>query len=173
MVITMKSDKTNWFFGTQPADGVASSTEHDFVTVALHEFMHGLGFITGARETDSGTPPYEYQLSGLPIIYDVFVQNSSEEELQTIPLTGTVLETFLQSDDLFWNGAQAKSANIDVFPKLYAPTTWNAGSSIGHLNQATTGTTDPFFGTTPNRLMVPQVALGPGVHILGPLALEC
>ena len=50
---------TNWYFGSSTTSGVnsqgqqtslAASGDEDFVTVAIHEFLHGLGFTSGDPE---------------------------------------------------------------------------------------------------------------------------
>jgi hypothetical protein len=70
----------------------------------------------------------------------------------------------LISDNLFFDGANANAANGGARPKLYAPTTWDPGSSYSHLDEGT-------FNNTFNALMTPILDNAESIHYPGAIAL--
>ncbi len=150
----------NWYLGT---DGNAG-TRFDLMTVALHELGHGLGFI-GSMDVAGSTGSWG-QSSGSPFVYDRFAINGSSQALidtSLFPNPSSALGAQLVSNNIFFNGANARNGNGGVPPKLYAPNPWNDGSSYSHLDDAT------YPNGNPNSLMTH--ALGPGevIHDPGPI----
>ncbi|MBX2960990.1 MAG: T9SS type A sorting domain-containing protein [Cyclobacteriaceae bacterium] len=127
---------------------------YDLATVVLHEIGHGLGF-AGTFNATGSQGSVGLQSTGVPIIYDVPVENFSGENLiQNFASPSTALGSQLVSSDIFFNSASAPRA------KLYAPFEFNRGSSISHLDEST-------FNGTPNALMTPQVAPQEQIHSPG------
>jgi hypothetical protein len=150
-----------WYFGT---DGNLSTTEYDFVSVVLHEIGHGLGF-SGSMQVSGQTGSWGAG-TGKPVIYDRFAVNGSGQSLlSNYANNSTALAGQLKSNNLFFSGAQAMAANGGNKPKLYAPATWQQGSSYSHLDENT------YSITSGNALMTPSLYNGEVLHDPGPIAL--
>ena len=144
-----------WYYGT---DGNPPSTQHDLVTVVLHEICHGLNF-SGSMSYSGGSGSWGYD-TGYPNIYDVFIKDGSGTQLidtGTYPNGSAALGSVLTSNDIWFHGSQAMAANGNQRVKMYAPSTWSSGSSYSHLDYDT-------FNNTPNQLMVYAISAGESVH---------
>ena len=150
-----------WYFGT---DGKPGRYQRDFVTVAMHEIAHGLGFFSNAR-VENGQGKLRDD-NGYPTIYDDFVEDGSGTSIliNVVDPSAALLEWF-QSNDVFWNGQNGKNANGGNRPKLYAPPTWKEGSSYAHLSEAT------FPKGDSNSLMTPITEDGKAMHYPGDITL--
>lgn len=148
----------SWYYATP-------STQYDLMTVILHEIAHGLNL--------SGSMDYGYYYAGqgswgykitpvLPHIYDTFVQNGSGNSLLNYTNPSAALGDALRSGNVWFHGPKAMEANGGQRVKLYAPGTWNSGSSYAHLDHAT-------YNNTPNQLMVYAVSSGEAMHDPGPI----
>jgi hypothetical protein len=150
-------DGINWYYGM---DGNTPGSKYDFVTVALHEVSHGLGFIGSANHNgNSGFTG----ISGTPLIYDEFVETSDGTSILSFN-SGTIdLGEALESDGLFWNGAEGGASSTIGRPRLYAPANWNGGSSFSHLRENT------YQSGTENSLMTPFLGTAEAIHNPGPV----
>ncbi|MFQ3632091.1 InlB B-repeat-containing protein, partial [Roseiflexus sp.] len=145
-----------WYFGT---DGYPPITQYDFVTVAAHEIAHGLNFAGSARiENDTG------RLLTPPVVYDLFMEDGIGNKLTSYPNPSLSLRTALTSDNLWWNGSNARSANGGARVRMYAPSSWMPGSSYSHLDYNT-------FRNTINSLMVYALSPGSSQHNPGPVTV--
>lgn len=167
----------DWYFGI---DGNPPSNKYDFTTVVLHEIGHGLGF-TGSMEVDDGnffnesecfgTSGYgcwgyfNGQPTGSPAIYDTFTENGSGQDLITFQNPSNTLAVQLQSNSVYFFGANAQTANGGSRPRLFAPTTWINGSSYSHLDESA------FPQGTANALMTPYLNNGEVLHSPGAVAM--
>ena len=152
----------DWYFGT---DGQTPSTEMDFVTVVLHEIAHGLGF-SGSMNVSGGQGSWGGGTS-YPVIYDRFAENGAGQSLintSLFPNPSTALAMQLTSNNIYFDGTYANAANGGTRPKLYAPSTWNPGSSYAHLDYDT-------YNDTVNGLMVWAVSEGESTHDPGPVTM--
>lgn len=163
MTIEFNSNYANWYFGM---DGIVPADKIDFVSVAIHEIVHGLGFynlVEGDglyRFYGSLGNPYE---TPLPSIFDAFVAGDRGDGTINSLVNMTVAErTFaVTSGDLFWEGAWGQAANGGQPVELYSPAAFSLPSSVSHL--------DPV--AFPNTLMSPTLARGvrnhsiPGVEL--------
>ncbi|MEM9077708.1 MAG: choice-of-anchor D domain-containing protein [Bacteroidota bacterium] len=136
-----------WYFGT---DGDTPAGQFDFVTVALHEAGHGLGFIDGGN-VNNNTGVGSINNGGAPFVFDTFIVDPDQNSVLDIPNPSEELGTFLTSGDVFVNGQFAVEALGGVLPELFAPNPFQGGSSIAHWDEAT------FPAGDPNSLMSPQV----------------
>lgn len=150
----------NWYLGT---DGNTPVTKYDLITVAIHEICHGLGFFDSFSSTGAiGS----WGVGSFPMIYDTFVENSSGTRLidtLKIPNNSADLKSQLTSNQIYFNGPLLRNYSSSVnYPnlraKLYAPATWDAGSSISHIDE-------PVLVTRrENSLMTPFIDLGEAIH---------
>lgn len=137
-----------WYFGT---DGNTPSGQFDFVTVALHEMGHGLGFIDGGNVNNT-TGVGNINGGGNPFVFDTFIVDGAGNSVLNIDNPSVELGDFLTSGDVFVNGPFAVAALGGTLPELFAPNPFQGGSSIAHWDEAT------FLAGDPNSLMTPQVA---------------
>ena len=172
---TFNSDFGRWYLGT---DGNPPPGDYDLTTVVLHELTHGLGFI-GAFTVRSGRGelPQTNNLSGLPFAYDRFaedVQGRSLLDTQVYPRPSMALGDVLQ--DAVFLGGQSVEAAANGHAPLYAPPSWNEGSSYSHFDEpAPVGPVAlPVEATfrvgEDNALMTPFIAVGEVIRDPGPLA---
>jgi len=127
--IHMNSKNVNWHF---EETYTAGPSERDFISVCMHELGHGLGF-TGTCAEDGGTISYH---ATLPSPYDREIYRINGSTLLTsLASTGQPTTNFLTSDELSFNGLKARTANGSPRPEIYAPTSYNNGSSIYHWNK--------------------------------------
>lgn len=132
----------NWEYGSDFQAG-----EFDFVSTAIHELMHTLGFLSGIRQdgtdywgnavNEAGTwEPFDEFVAdsaGVLINGATFVNDGTRWNAASIGGTG--------ANGLFFNGANAVAANGGNAVNLYSPTTWQGGSSGSHLDdEAYSGT---------------------------------
>jgi len=160
MEIAYNDQGIPWYFGT---DGNPSMGQYDFVSVVLHEVCHGLGF-AGSMWVYGGQG--SWGMEGQPTIYDRFMENGSAQSLlntSLFPNPSSALAAQLQSNNLYFDGANARAANGGARPKMYAPSTWQPGSSYAHL--------DEIFNGTANALMTYSLDDGEAVHDPGQVTM--
>jgi len=135
---------TNWYYGL---DGNAGS-DVDFVSVALHELVHGLGFLslvdltTGAR------------LEGLPDAYMRHLEQHGATPPDYPSMTDPQRVTAsISGPNLHWTGpavtAETGSLSSGVsggHVQMYGPNPQEPGSSVSHFDTA----------LSPNQLMEPN-----------------
>ena len=143
----------NWYFGT---DGQTPEQKYDLVTVILHEICHGLGFFD-SMNTNGSIGYYGY--GDLPMIYETFVEDAEGKRLTdtlSYPNFSASLLTSMTGGQLFFNGPLFKYYSKGSRAKLYAPATWDPGSSVSHLDESAT--------LRVNSLMTPFIDLGEAIH---------
>ncbi|MHB1034358.1 MAG: hypothetical protein ACYC35_04220 [Pirellulales bacterium] len=114
---------TDWYYGL---DG-NSGSDIDFVSVVAHEIGHGLNFLDLVNQNGS------WFAQDLPGIYDRFLEDAYGNDLVT--LTQSQRAAAITSNYLYWNGAQGAAGNGGVRPKMYAPSPYQGGSSVSHLDE--------------------------------------
>lgn len=124
---------------TQPPAG-----KYDLTTVVLHELGHGLGF-SGSLRVSGTNGLFGLSTTGVPIIYDVPLESGTGANLiETIASPSTAMAAPLTSSALFFDAPSGRS-------QLYAPSTYNGGSSVSHLDEIA-------YNGTANALMTPFIA---------------
>lgn len=157
---SFNKDFTNWYFGL---DGNTPTDKYDFVTTALHELTHGLGFHGFFYSDGRGRGGYG-GTDKLATAFDQYVINKNGEKLVNTSLFANPSVKLNQNLTSGWLEFNSK-LDVDSFPRLYAPSTWDSGSSIYHLNDSTYVTGDP------NSLMTHQMGKGEANHNPGPNTL--
>lgn len=122
----------SWYYGT---DNNAGANEIDFVSTALHEIGHVLGF-AGLMQSDGSY--FDFSSTSLELYnqYDYYVIRTSDGAVLR-NLSEAERATAITNDDISWGGAAGIAANGGVAPKLYAPSSWASGSSYSHLDEST------------------------------------
>jgi len=150
----------SFYYGT---DGAPGAGQIDFLSVVLHELGHGLGF-AGSMSVAAGGVGSRYQP---PMRFDRFAFDAATggTNLLAKPTPSAALGTTLRSQSVYWGGAAGMSAAGGLRPRMYAPPTWNDGSSFSHLDEATYGVDHP------DSLMTPAISAQEAVHSPGPRAV--
>ncbi|HET6556344.1 MAG TPA: T9SS type A sorting domain-containing protein, partial [Prolixibacteraceae bacterium] len=133
------------------------------VSVVLHELTHGLGF-TGLLNSYQGRGSYGYGSDALPSVFDHHIINKDQQYLVNktlFPNPSVTLNIGLTSGWLEFYTQLAES----TLPRLYAPVTFDEGSSLYHLDDAT------YPAGNANSLMTPFTGMGEKIHHPGPDAL--
>ncbi|WP_372946851.1 T9SS type A sorting domain-containing protein [Mariniphaga sp.] len=154
----------DWYFGT---DGNTPVLMYDFVSVVLHEICHGLGF-TGFFYVDNQLGGYGFWEDGDATSFDRMVERFNGDNLiDTSVYTNPSepLKNALVSGLLYANSPVAKADGNNARPRLYAPSSWDGGSSIYHLNDNT------YPSGNINSLMTHSIGRGQAIHDPGPLTM--
>lgn len=118
----------NWHFGA----GNAPCGKDDFTMVVLHELGHGLGFLgAGDAQRSAGSVLFD----GLPKAYDRRTETRGGWSLLAYPDGSTQLGSALRSTGVYYDSPGARLANGGRAVKLFAPSSWQEGSSSSHLDE--------------------------------------
>lgn len=155
------SDADKWYFGT---DGNTPLTKFDFVTVVIHEICHGLGFFSSMYvEGDEGG----YGAGQIPLIYDTFLETVTGSKLTDTTRyenPSFQLGRALTGGQLLLKGPLLSNFTSGEGAKIYAPSVWDFGSSIVHLDDEAT--------LDINALMTPFIDRGEAIHDPGVLTMS-
>lgn len=121
---------SGFYYGTDAMPG----SESDFVTTALHEISHGLG-ISSQIQSD-GT----FLNDPFPARFDTFLYDAAVGGTALTALSDADRQAAITSGDLWWGGANAVAANGGNRVQMYAPSPYEPGSSVSHLDEATYST---------------------------------
>ncbi|MFM7860304.1 MAG: fibronectin, partial [Candidatus Nanopelagicaceae bacterium] len=141
-------------------DGAPSKSEFDLQSVFIHELGHGLGFLS----TDSYDSFFGFGSIEQPTPFDAYLQLDDGRRLSDLPSPSLELGKALTSN-LSWSGARAVAVNGGVKPKMYTPASYESGSSVSHLDEAT------FSSAGVNSVMTPNLDAGEVFREPGPLLL--
>lgn len=177
IIAVFNSNLSSWYFGT---DGSPGGGQFDFVTVAMHEVGHGLGF-SGLEDYDDGVTSMDNPIEcnnmadhgclGADAFGNLYISAFSKTVetdngvlIENIASPSANLGTLLTGGSLsggagglFFSGANILAANSNNPAKLYTPSPFEPGSSYSHLDDA----------TFPNELMRPVLNSGQAIHTPG------
>ena len=160
----------NWGLSSNPND--VNSSEFDFYSVVFHELNHALGFSSFIAE--DGTDPFDNpNIANVWSKFDQFIVDMNGNPVID-PNTGLLNQAIWDAGStggaspgagLFFNGPNALAANsgssVGMGLGLYTPTTFNEGSSVGHLDDE-----NPLYE---DLLMSALVGTGASARALSPI----
>ncbi|MCR9065869.1 MAG: T9SS type A sorting domain-containing protein [Cytophagales bacterium] len=162
-IVARFSSDQNWYYGTT---GTPAVGQFDFTSVVLHELCHGLGFV-GSLDVEGTQGSYGFGF-GIPVVFDTFVINEKDQIVTDTLLfknPSTGLRNELISENLFFNSPLAVNAAGGSKVQLYAPTIFDSGSSIFHLDDK------KYPAGTENSLMTPSAGIREINYDPGPITL--
>lgn len=115
---------TVWYYGL---DGDAPADTIDFVTVALHELTHGLGFLTFVDLSTGAT------LFGFDDTFMLNLQDHSTGKLYPEMTDAERVTASTNTGNLHWVGPNVIAENGGPV-EMYAPATQDPGSSVSHFS---------------------------------------
>jgi hypothetical protein len=127
---------SHWYLGLDRNHGFNGI---NLVTVALHEFAHGLGF---QSFTDEETGNFS---SGTPSIWDRFLRDNSSGKLWVEMTAAERVASAKNNGNLVWAGPQVTAGVPSVLiagadtsnrVRMFAPTTLDSGSSVSHFDKS-------------------------------------
>ena len=148
----------DWYFGT---DGNPGPGQYDFITIALHEAGHGLGFLNLAQYFNNGTGTLRGFGVENQVIFSDFIVNGAGERLIDFEDPSIILGDQFVGGDIFVDGEFAVAALDGNLPELYAPRPYRGGSSVSHWDEVV------FPAGDPNSLMSPQVGSQESIFDIG------
>jgi len=172
-------NSANWYFGL---DGNVPAGQIDFVSVALHELGHGLGFTSlsnkrmlegsfgDIRASDLMLPALPFPpLESRPGILDLqLIHGPSQLFLTDTAIFANpsqLLGDFFTGGDVFITGTNILLNNNNQTAEIYAPPAFAFGSSMTHLDEAVYAPGDT------NSLMSPFIGNAEVEHHPGPIVL--
>jgi len=116
----------SFYYGT---NGICPTGQIDYPSVLLHEICHGLGFYSSISSSTGqyGTSP------STPLIYDTFLYYNGARLAAS---TAAARVTALTNGALYWDGPNAVAANGGSRIKIYAPASYQPGSSTSHWDDS-------------------------------------
>lgn len=129
----------NFFEAWGLTDNISNS-EFDFKSVAIHELLHSFGFSGNGHADGSGLVGNTPGTADTWSIFDQFLTDAAEE---TLVSPGGIFDTAKLaaltggSGSVLFSGNNAKAANGGLGVNMYAPSSYDEGSSISHLDDDT------------------------------------
>ena len=129
----------NWGYGT----GAPGASNYSWQTVVLHEVVHSMGFYDGIANNTGALANAGYT------IFDSFTVRNTGNVAFTSYTTDAQRLAAVTSNDLYWDGAFGKAANGGSRVQLYAPATFEDGSTYSHVDPSQTGIGGALFPALP------------------------
>ncbi|CAH1002497.1 hypothetical protein LEM8419_03376 [Neolewinella maritima] len=171
IAVTVNST-ANWNFNTT---GPLSRARTDLATVMIHELGHGLGFLSSIRVDSIADTTANIGFTGSDgvdrfIIYDNFLEtppglrlvDTFEFGAAGLPSAGRLTAIITQLD---WAGDSGVAKNGGELVPMFAPATFDVGSSVSHMDEST------YRRGTPDALMTPQIGNGEAIRVPGQIPL--
>ena len=138
------NDTLKWYVDVNNIPTSLPSGVQDLASTLLHELAHGLGYVGSITEANLQTSEFD-----VPTIFDMFVSDDRGNPIVTRTKKSFELNnSLLTSEALYWNGCIAKSYCGQML-KLYAPKSFNSGSTVYHLDENSYPYSDGFAMMTP------------------------
>ena len=148
----------SWNFGSGWALGATvPSGQYDFQSTAMHELLHTFGFLSNVAGPGANTGTAWTAFDGFLVTSSgtaVIGGDYTWKTTYNANLTGG-------GGGLFFGGPAAIAAYGGRVP-LYTPGSWDAGSSVSHLDDRT-------FTGADEQLMNSRSARGPGIRFISPV----
>jgi Secretion system C-terminal sorting domain len=131
----------------------------------LHEIGHGLGFSSSMTLNDQNQGAWG--LSNIPFVFDTYLRDNQNRALtDTLAFRNpsVQLRTALTNQNLFLDAPLPNRRNRNLPVRMYAPSPFERGSSISHLDFNT-------FNTSEDQLMVHAQTLGSSSLDPGPITM--
>ena len=135
----------NWYYDFSNPGAIG--TRFDFVSVILHEVLHGLGF-AARTNVEEGNGFIFFPQENLFSAFTDFIYDGSGMKLTDFSEGSMELGSSLTGNNVVYR----LESSTDQY-KLFAPAVFNRGSSISHLDETT-------YNNTDNSLMTPTIFRG-------------
>jgi hypothetical protein len=154
-------DGAHWYFGL---DGNEGFNGIDLVSVALHEFGHGLGF---SNFTNTQTGAF---FLNTPSVWDRFLRDNTSGRLWVNMTPAERAASAVNTNNLVWAGPQVTAAVPGFLTngadsanrvRMYAPNPFESGSSVSHFDRS----------ASPSLLMEPSITSGLNHNVSPPFDL--
>ncbi|HCG79258.1 MAG TPA: hypothetical protein DE015_08620 [Oceanospirillales bacterium] len=142
---------TNWYYGYDAPSG----NDNSLLSVVLHEILHGMGFLS-TLQSDGNSGGGWSTLEGFVEGFDPYtykLKDASTGQMLTDQAAGTRSNVMRSGTNLVWSGTEANAESGNYSSginsgevQMYAPGSYEPGSSVSHFDTA----------MTPNELMEPQ-----------------
>jgi hypothetical protein len=159
----------NWnFFHDWDLDNSVSAGSFDFISTAMHEILHAIGFASAVANDSAGGGNFVVD-PGQPNgwnTFDQFVVKADGSNLidAQFRFNTADLANLQGNPSLFFGGANARAANGGNAVAIYTPNPWEEGSSGSH-------TDDNTFTGGNALLMNAATETGPGVRTLSAIEI--
>ncbi len=147
-----------FYYGT---DGNTPLDLFDFVSYALHEIGHGLGFSDDSSVNLSDNTGSLLGDGGLPYILSKFLADNNNIRVSDLEEGSVELGSLLTSGNLCVNGHNAVAALAGARPKIFAPSNFIFGSSLAHWDE------NIYLAGDSNSLMTPDIFKGESIMDIG------
>lgn len=138
--------KVTWYLGT---DGKAKPNQVDYVTLVLHELVHGIGFYSAvngdgsfSRVDPAGPTIYDRYLTG--IVFDDAGKPASAVRLTEMD-TDADRAKAIRWPELMWNGQYGKEAATGGILFLHSPKDYIQGISVSHVDARDASLMNPSY----------------------------
>jgi len=146
-IVVSVNSEINWCFDCETPEEVGNS--FDFVSTILHEIYHGIGFFAFANVNDDNQAGQFFLDEGFvgTSVFNVFMENTAMDSTALLQNGTQELLSHLEGNDLFFDIETGGRV------RLFAPSIFQPGSSISHLDEGT-------FNNTESSLMTPNSQAG-------------
>lgn len=148
-IIARFNSRQEWHYG----EDQAPANRFDFTSVALHEIGHGLNYFSLMQvQNEQGGYGADFDQNGrldddekIPSVYGAFLARRSatglNRRMTDFQNPSAELADALRSEQVRYVGGRSREAaggsTGPVPPRIYAPSEWQSGSSISHLDETT------------------------------------
>lgn len=139
--------EADWYTVYSQPENVGN--KYDLLSTLLHEVYHGLGYIAGLGVTVTDEGNGVLSTGGAVGMFGYDMVNGNGVFLRDVVDNSNAMAAELQSNNLYYRIGDDENNQA----RLYAPSTFEQGSSISHLNEFT-------YNSTESSLMTPVSSRG-------------